>query len=301
MKLKGFIYFCLIFSSSYFLALGSFASEKLLEVNATCKLHVRKSGNSSTLSPLVMINGVPTTSLIYQNLIDELHLLTNREIIAVDLPGTGKSRNKRYSWTDSEQCLQAYLKSFDKDFVLLIHDISGPVTLPLLKDKTLNISGVVILNTILKPDAFSPVFPMSLVRTPVVGAVAAPLLPFFYFSKEFRSKGIDRNDMISREELKSLYKDFSRGCGKFRFHRVMRGFELDALRTERVKDGLATKLPKLVVWGLSDPSLGSQFLHVNLIQNAQVKTYKNAKHFLMLDYASEIAYDVHSWLRSHRL
>lgn len=274
--------------------------EHLLEFD-TCKLHVRKMGNPSTLAPLLMVNGVPTTSLIYQNLAQELAELTNREIITIDLPGTGKSRNKSYTWSDSEQCLRSYVKSLDRSVVLLVHDIAGPVTLPLLADKSLNISAAIILNTILKPNAFRPVFPMSLVRTPVVGAVAAPLLPFFYFSKEFRSKGIDRNDMISREELKDLYRDFSRGCGKFRFYRVMRGFELDSLRTTRVQTGLSTQMPKLVIWGLSDPSLGSQFSHVNLIKNAHVKTYKDAKHFLMLDYASEIAHDIQAWLRSRRL
>jgi len=299
MKLKGFIYSYLFFTSLAARA-NSIFTEKLLEFGS-CQLHIRKSGNPSSLAPLVMINGVPTTSLIYQNLTQELAELTLREIIAVDLPGTGKSRNKTYTWTQSEQCLQSYLKSLDKDFLLLVHDIAGPVILPLLTDKSLKIAGVVILNTILKPDAFQPVFPMSLVRTPVVGAVAAPLLPFFYFSKEFRSKGIARNDDISREDLKELYKDFSKGCGKFRFHRVMRGFELDSLRTRRVKDGLATHTPKLVIWGLSDPSLGSQYSHVALVKNAQVKTYKEAKHFLMLDYANEIAHDIHAWLRSSKL
>ena len=262
--------------------------------SGSCTLQIRELMSSSAKPTFVFVNGIPVTSIIYDRLARKVYSELGASVQLVDLPGTGKSRNSSYTWSASEACLGAYLQSLAKDVVLVVHDIAGPIALPLLADSRLRFEGVVILNTILKPSVFRPVFPLSLIRLPLVGAVVSPLIPPFYFEKEIRSKGLHRNAIIEKREIRRLYRDFAEGFGKSRLHKVMRGFELTPERDARIYRGLQSPVPKLTLWGLSDPSLGGQSQFIPHIKNTEILKFPEAKHFLMLDYADEIFRSIQS-------
>lgn len=263
-----------------------------------CSLYVRELKASPEKATYILINGIPVTSLVYDRLARKIHSDLNASVVLVDLPGTGSSRNSSYTWSSSEECVGRFLRSLKKEVYLVVHDIAGPISLPLLADDRISIKGVVILNTILNPTAFRPVFPLSLIRMRFLGAVVSPLIPFFYFEREMRKKGIDKNNSISKSEIRNLFNEFSRNFGKSRLHRVMRGFELDSERERRINLGLKSSVPKLTIWGLSDPSLGQQSRYISRIKNNVVVTMPKAKHFLMMDYSDEILEHIRTFSKS---
>lgn len=250
---------------------------------------------------LIFINGVPVTSLIYDQLAQALNAQLERSVLMVDLPGTGKSHNTDYSWSASQACLHEFLRNIERDFILVVHDIAGPISIPLLADTNLKTRGAIIFNTVLSPTNFRPVFPMNVIRAPLIGAVVSSLMPPCYFEKEIRRLGIARNAQVSSQAIRMLYDDFAQESGKQRLHAVMRGFELTTEREAKITEGLQSTLPKLAIWGIADPALGTQHEYLTRGSHIELQRIQAAKHFLMLDQIDEIVVFFKDFLSKHSI
>lgn len=276
------------------LAISFQINAKTIHLNS-CHLEEYSQGQGPEF---VMVNGIPVTSMIYQPLIEELQEKgVKAKFTRVDFPETGKSflRGDKVSWTTLRQCMDEYLQT-KKNFTLLLHDVSGPVTMPLIKDHAHRMRGLVILNTILKTNGFSPEFPLNIIQMDV-GEALSYVIPGWFYRAEIRRIGIDRQFDVSWWFLRNLYREFKKDRGTLRTHQILQGFETSAQTDIAINAGLDAKIPKLFVWGEADSFLGDQHVHINKrAWNTTFHLLPDAKHFLMLDYYPELATFIRDWI-----
>jgi pimeloyl-ACP methyl ester carboxylesterase len=279
-----------------------FDFDKILERDielSDCIIHERTISQSpdSTGPLFVMVNGVPVTSLIYLDLACELVKRLDARVILADLPGTGRSYLKDgcYSWSRQRECLGDYLSRQDHH-ILVVHDISGPIALPLVSELSV-IDRLVVMDTIIKPSEFSPPFPMNWLRSYFfISKPVAYLMPFFIYEYKFRDMGISRNDKVPSEQIESIYGELCYNYGKGRLVEVMNGFELNPGTDRAIRRGLARDIPQLFIWGGMDPALGlERYKLPPLTRNQQMVLIPQAKHFLMLDFHDEVANAIVDW------
>lgn len=71
---------------------------------------------------------------------------------------------------------------------------------------------------------------------------------------------------------------------------------MDPAADQSVIEGLATPIPQLYLWGEADPALGQEYQRLlPLKPNQKLLRFPTARHFMMLDYASESADAITDW------
>ncbi len=276
--------------------------EKLLRPSgADCTLHVRYIGNrTDDADPLfIAVNGVPTTALLYQPLAEALGQHMSATVQLVDLPGTGLSRldNDEYTLQGQRDCLRAYLQR-QPAHTLMVHDIAGPVLLPLLGEIT-PMRRVVVFNSLIKTAGYRFPFPLNCLRN--CGPFARPLAyaaPFWFYEARLRFLGITHNDRVSRAALRAMYDDLSTMNGMGRLVDVLQNFNLGSETDQAIARGLAHDIPQLFIWGMRDPLLGGELEQLTeSSQQREIHRLEQARHFPMLDFSAETATLISDWQR----
>jgi pimeloyl-ACP methyl ester carboxylesterase len=105
-------------------------------------------------APLVLVHGIPTSSFLWRDMIDELS--AHGRVIAPDLPGFGLSDpppNGDYSISGYANLLRSFLESLSiTEATLVCHDFGGPVTVTYALRNPDKYERLVILNTFLDTD-----------------------------------------------------------------------------------------------------------------------------------------------------
>ena len=105
-------------------------------------------------TPLVLVHGIPTSSFLWRDMIDELS--SHGRVIALDLPGFGLSDpppNGDYSISGYAGLLESFLESLSiTEATLVCHDFGGPVTVTSALRNPDKFERLVILNTFLDTD-----------------------------------------------------------------------------------------------------------------------------------------------------
>lgn len=253
--------------------------------------------NWDNKSQIVMVNGVPVTSMIYDKLAEKIISELPVRIILVDLVGTGGSflKDKNYNWTAQREAMNCFFNTLD-NFTLLVHDAAGPILLPLLSNQD-KIKSVIILNTVIKPTKLKPPFPLSIMHKSKIIQPFAALTPRWYYKMKIKEHGIDKAELVTEDFLNKLYSETHKEQGFTRLAKVMNGFELNENSDSIIKKGIESNKPKLVVWADSDPVLGSMLIYLEPLLKEKDCLVKitEAKHFFMLDYADEIARAIVEW------
>ncbi len=251
----------------------------------------------------VFIGGVGGPGKIFEPLATRLTERLSIAAAAVDLPGMGRSRlhGMPYTWSNQRACLAAYLQS-QPPFVLVVHDIAGPIALPLLPQLP-QLRGVVVLNTIFDTGNLHPPFPLNWIRH--AGPLGKPLaytMNFPFYRMRVRQMGIARDDQVPKAFLRSVYEEITVDGGKGRLAEVMQGFELGAATDQAIRDGLAVNVPQLFIWGEADPALGKEIDKLPPRRsNQRLERLPEAKHFLMMDFAREMTNVIEAWLREEMI
>lgn len=220
--------------------------------------------------------------------------------VVVDLPGMGHSRlhGMPYTWSSQRACLVAYLQS-QPPFVLVVHDIAGPVALPLLSQLP-QLRGVIVHNTPFDTGNLHPPFPLNWIRN--AGRLGKPLaytMNFPFYQMRVRQMGIARDDQVPKAFLRNVYEEITADGGKGRVAEVAQGFELGAATDQAIRNGFAVNVPQLFIWGEADPALGKEIDKLPPRRsNRRLERLSEAKHFLTLDFDEEITNLIEAWLRA---
>ena len=193
-------------------------------------------------------------------------------------------------WSTQRSVLGSWLRE-QGPVILVVHDIAGPIALPLLADERIDARGVVILNTILQPSTFRPVLTMRLLATPGLGYLFAWATPRWFYLRRLRALGLERPERVEAGLPERLFAETFGSGGWRTVHAAMRGFELDGACDRAIAAGLArSDIPCVAIWADDDPSLGDQRRHLSsLAPECPVHLVPGARHFLMLDHPVEIA------------
>ena len=247
----------------------------------------------------VFIGGVGGPGKIFEPLATQLTERLSVTAVVVDLPGMGRSRlhGMPYTWSNQRACLAAYLKS-QPPFVLVVHDIAGPIALPLLPQLK-QLRGVVVLNTIFDTGNMHPPFPMNWIRySGPLGKPLAYTMNFPFYQMRVRQLGVARDEQVPKAFLRSVYDEITADGGKGRLAEVVQGFELGPETDQSIRDGLAVNVPQLFIWGEADPALGKEIDKLPPRRsNQRLERLPEAKHFLMMDFAKEMTIVIETWLR----
>jgi pimeloyl-ACP methyl ester carboxylesterase len=134
-------------------ALASIPSDitsNFIEVGET-KIHYLSVGTGDAI---LMIHGWPTSSCLWRNVM--LPLAKNKQVIAIDLPGLGKSSKSlkvSYSFNYYEKIISQFLNQLKIEKVnLVVHDLGGPVGLMWAVRNPDKVSSLVLLNTLVYPE-----------------------------------------------------------------------------------------------------------------------------------------------------
>ena len=251
----------------------------------------------------VFIGGMLGPGKIFEPLATRLTERLPITAVVVDLPGMGRSRMRgmSYTWSNQRACLAAYLQS-QPPFVLVVHDIAGPIALPLLPQLR-QLRGVVVLNTLFDTGNLRSPFPLNWIRH--AGPMGKPLaytMNFPFYQMRMRQMGIARDDQVPKTFLRSVYEEIIVDGGKGRLAEVLQGFELGAATDQAIRDGLAVNVPQMFIWGEADPALGKEIDKLPPRRNNQrLERFPEAKHFLMLDFDEEITNLIEAWLQKSQI
>jgi pimeloyl-ACP methyl ester carboxylesterase len=279
---------------------SGFASEYESIDLPSCTLSVKQPNvvADENIPALLFLNGIPESSIIWDPLVEELQKIrVGNPLIQMDLPGTGSSRFKsgiETSFTSQRQCLKEYMDAMGENFIPVIHDIAGPVFIPLIRDS--GIPAFILFNTILKPSAFNPPFPMNMARCPDFGAFFVDMMPYWMFRNLYLNEGFGRPEVVEDDLLRRIYNQID---GR-QLNSVLQGFELNRTTDEAILAGIEPARPRLVIWGMADKLIDQgQFSSIEPFLSRQDCAYlllRQAKHFLMVDYAERVAKKISTWL-----
>jgi len=128
---------------------GQFES-KFEEVRGS-KMHYVEHGEGD---PILLIHGIPTWSYLWRDMIEPLS--KHGRVIAVDMIGYGKSDkpNLRYRLSELQVYLRDFIKQKDlRNIRLVVHDLGGPVALPVAAQNRDRFSAIIAFETIFGPIA----------------------------------------------------------------------------------------------------------------------------------------------------
>lgn len=267
--------------------------EKIVPVDVhDCKVFVRSIASftkgKKKRPKVIAINGIPVSAWIYRDFAIRLSK-KGWNLDLVDLPGTGQSfLEAPTKWPRQRSCIKAYLLEQKEPFILVLHDIAGPIVLPLIHTFK-NMKGLFVMNSLLKTHGFKPIAPMSTLKMHLFGDFATVFMGRSKFHREMKKVGLAKE--VDRVWLDQLFNDVKKGGSIQRLSSIMRSFDnskiIDTLIAENIQN---FKGRKLAVWGVSDPSLGGlSYYAKGVFGEDQYLSIDTAKHFLMMDFSTELA------------
>jgi len=103
---------------------------------------------------ILLVHGWPTSSYLYRHMMAPL--AKHRRVIAIDLPGFGKSDKNptdSFSFGYHANIIQQFIEKLNINKVhLVVHDLGGPIALWWAQQHREQIASYVILDTIIYPD-----------------------------------------------------------------------------------------------------------------------------------------------------
>lgn len=130
-------------------------------------IHYLHAGTGETI---LFLHGWPTSSYLWRNLMP--HLAEKYRVIAIDLPGFGKSDKKpkdSYSFRYYERIIDGFLLNLNIENVTLgLHDLGGPVGLYWMIKHMEQVGRLILFNTLVYPP-FSNAVKLFVLATMVPG------------------------------------------------------------------------------------------------------------------------------------
>jgi haloalkane dehalogenase len=247
-----------------------------------------------TGAPVVLVHGVPSSSLLYRKMIPALAQQGLRAI-AFDLPGLGladRPQDFDYSWSGLARWMGEAIDALEVDRChVVVHDIGGPIGCEWAVRNPDRVLSLTALNTMLGVANFHRPWTMHPFAIRGLGELWLASLGPFAMSELLYLQAIANRASTPRREVYAYYYLLKRIDGGRAFLRIMRGFELTAEKQRFLWEGLAERTyPARIVWGEQDPALGLD--QMRLVQEALEvpdPILLPAKHFLQEDQAIPVA------------
>jgi pimeloyl-ACP methyl ester carboxylesterase len=235
-------------------------------------------------NPLVLVHGIPTSSYLWRDMIDELS--ARGRVIAPDLPGFGLSDpppNSDYSISNYAHIFESFLEAISvNEPTLICHDFGGPIVLSYALRNPDKYERLIILDTFLHRDDLPP-WPLSarIAKIRPFGEIFMGLMGTS-ITRSGLEQGVKNKSLISNQIVREYYMPDG---DQAKLTRTMLG----TLRIDYsddmgfIEDKLWTiEKPTLVLWADSDtyfpPAVGER-IH-KAIKGSQLMSIPDCGHFI---------------------
>lgn len=225
------------------------------------ELFYRVTGTADSGLPwLVCFHGFPTSSWDWHRLLPMLE--TSRRVLVFDFPGyglSGKPPERDYSLLRQLDAAEALMRHLGiETFDLLAHDMGNSVACELLRRREaggypFGLVSLTLLNGGIYMDLHRPLLTQRLLRTPVVGAVAARFTSWPVFRLQYPRVYADPGQ-FDEEHYRSQWALLLHNGGRRTLHKIA-GYMKERTRMGEQWTGPLHRLdlPLQVIWGAEDP------------------------------------------------
>lgn len=245
------------------------------------------------MSTFLLVHGIPGSGATWDGVKEKLE--PKHRVLAPDLLGFGgqpppAGRDALLAPGQARHLLELLDREGIKEAIVVAHDFGGPVAAHLLAIAPSRVPALALFATNAFPDTPIP-FPLSLVKAPLLGSLAARLL----FSRPSLAMMVRRgvgNPSTRLDVDRYLGGEHQRAAIAYIFETSLR--RLGELYVP-VEHALATAgVPTLVGWGDRDPffpvAIGRRT--AELLPDARFRLYEGAGHFLPEERPNELSADV---------
>lgn len=241
--------------------------------------------------PVLLVHGWPTSGLLWRNVAPPL--AARRRVIAIDLPGFGRSdkpREVRYDLGLFERCISGLLAALAVDRVgLVVHDLGGPVALHWAAQQPADrIERLALLNTLVYPELSLAVRAFLLVpHLPLVGG----LMTSPWGLRKALEYGVGDRRRLRPDAVSGVQAPFAAPGDRHALIASIR--DLDVTRMEQVAAWVrAYRGPVRVIYGRRDrylPDVARTMRRVAAdLPQTEVTALEDCGHFLQEDRPEEI-------------
>lgn len=257
------------------------------------KIAFREQGEGS---PVILIHGIPTNSLMWQSVMPKL--ATRHRVIALDLLNYGQSekpKNADVSINAQSRMIVKFMNALDvRRADVVAHDIGGGIAQLIAVNYPEKIRKLVLMDSVCFDSWPIPEF------KPLIepGAEEAMSLDeFVAMMRRFMPQGV-HNKAVMTDELINIYLEpWASEVGKRAFFRNLR--RLNSEYTQSIAKALGNLVHQtLVIWGDQDPFQKPEYAQklTDAIPDAELAWIKDAGHWLIDEKPDEIADRINQFL-----
>lgn len=261
------------------------------------RIHYLTAGSGE---PILFIHGFPTSSYLWRNVMNGLS--ENYHVIAIDLPGYGKSDKKledSFSFRYYNRILSSFVKALDIEQITLgVHDLGGPVGLYWMIHNVEKVKRLLLFNTLVYPE-FS--LAVKLFGLASITPGMKQLLTSQWGIKKTMKFGVYKKDILTDEDIKHYQAAFVEKSTRKVLLKSIRRLSLKGFKEIETKLHLYQG-PIQIIYGENDKILPKvsytmSKLKENLPQ-AKINAIPNCGHFLQEDEPDLICELVYEFMKS---
>ena len=242
---------------------------------------------------IVLLHGIPTSSWLYRKMIDEL--AENYRVIAPDMLGFGSSDSPKgydvYQPKEHAKRLLELMNSLQiQTWSHVFHDAGGLWTWELFKQAPEKINKLIILNTIIYKEGFSPPirFKKGFIARCVMAMYSNGMTTNAMLKGLFKTGLVD-DDIMTKSDIEGYKKPLLEGKTKAMYQFFSNTCNTLPDYSETIK---SIKIPKILIWGKHDDFLVFDKMKDKVISSLELTPNRvnliEGKHFIQEEKPKEI-------------
>lgn len=253
-------------------------------------------------SPMIFLHGHPDSGDLWLPTIEHMHT-NDYHFLVPDLPGYGRSTTTpayALSMENRAQFIEDVFQAASVDMgeeepvTVVVHDHGGPFGLAWAVLNPEHLRAVIIVNTIFHRD-YQWHFWGRVWRTPIMGEMNMffqRIYPLWAMEMKRGSGG------IPDEHLRQTFQQMTPSTKRMAL-RLYRATDPDVFVgwDHRLYD-LVSKIPTLVLWGEKDPYIPIEFAHRLKKYGAELHTFPEYGHWMMIEAPEVVAQRIKAFLRN---